>query len=68
MSLEQACYGGRQDPNENYDPNTQTCTETPTDYLKNVVFNLTRVTLNGVGKLPSSMNLTTSNVNNTLKW
>lgn len=36
MSLEQACYGGEQDPDENYASDTQTCTETETGYL-NVV-------------------------------
>jgi len=68
MSLETACYGYQQDPNESYNSDTQTCTETETWYLNVVTFNPTPVTLTGVGNLPSSMGLTTSNVKNTLEW
>lgn len=68
MNLQTACYGSQQDPDESYNSTTQACTETETGYLNVVTFAPTSVTLTGVGSLPSSMGLTTSNVKNTLKW
>lgn len=69
MDLQTACYGSYQDPlHESYDSTTQTCTWTDVGYLNVITFNPTLVTLTGVGSLPSSMGLTTSNVKNTLKW
>lgn len=58
VDLQTACYGQQQDPGESYDPNTQTCTYTDTEYL-NINNFPTQVTLTGTGTLPASFGSTT---------